>query len=38
MAQRTITVLTDDGHDGEAPATQTLTFALDGTGYVINPK
>lgn len=36
MAQRTMTVLTDDVHGGDAPATQTLTFALDGVAYVID--
>ena len=36
MAQRTITVLTDDIEGGDAPATQTITFALDGVAYVID--
>ena len=36
MAQRTMTVLTDDVQGGNAPATQTITFALDGVSYVID--
>ena len=36
MAQHTITVLTDDVEGGEAPATQTVDFALDGVSYVID--
>ena len=36
MAQRTITVLTDDIEGGEASATQTVTFGLDGVSYVID--
>lgn len=36
MAQRTITVLTDDVHGGQAPASQSITFALDAVGYVID--
>ena len=36
MAQRTITVLTDDVEGGDASATQTITFGLDGISYVID--
>lgn len=36
MAQRTMIVLTDDVQGGDAPATQTVTFALDGVAYVID--
>ena len=36
MAQRTITVLTDDVEGGDASATQTVTFGLDGVSYVID--
>lgn len=36
MAQRTMTILTDDVEGGNVSATQTLTFALDGVSYVID--
>lgn len=36
MAQRTQTILTDDLEGGEAPASDTITFALDGTSYEID--
>lgn len=36
MAQHTVTVLTDDVHGDDAPATQSITFSLDGVGYVID--
>lgn len=36
MAQHTMTILTDDVEGGDAPATQTVGFALDGISYVID--
>jgi hypothetical protein len=36
MAQRVQVILVCDLHDAETPGTETVTFALDGTGYEID--
>lgn len=36
MAQRQQTILTDDLEGGESPASETVTFALDGVAYEID--
>ncbi len=36
MAQRQQTILTDDLEGGDSPASETVTFALDGVAYEID--
>ncbi len=36
MAQRQQTILTDDLEGGDSPASETVTFALDGVSYEID--